>query len=101
MDKQAISAALAEHFGHRDWTLIGSDKVQLDGSDEVVEISTLDIATLLSKWGEAKAALDRTAELKQLLRDTDYVALSDYDKSKPEVLTQRQAWRDEIRALGG
>jgi hypothetical protein len=41
----------------------------------------------------------RIAELKQLLADTDYVALSDYDKSKPEVLAQRQAWREEIRTL--
>jgi hypothetical protein len=39
------------------------------------------------------------AELKQFLRDTDYVALSDYDKDKPEILAQRQAWRDEIREL--
>jgi hypothetical protein len=44
-------------------------------------------------------AEQRIAELKQLLRDTDYVALSDYDKDKPDVLAQRQAWRDEIRAL--
>lgn len=41
----------------------------------------------------------RIAELKQLLADTDYVALSDYDKDKPDVLAQRQAWRDEIREL--
>jgi hypothetical protein len=41
----------------------------------------------------------RIAELKQFLRDTDYVALSDYDKDKPEILAQRQAWRDEIREL--
>jgi hypothetical protein len=41
----------------------------------------------------------RIAELKQFLRDTDYVALSDYDEDKPEVLAQRQAWRDEIREL--
>jgi hypothetical protein len=41
----------------------------------------------------------RVAELKQRLADTDYVALSDYDKSKPEVLAQRQAWREEIRTL--
>ena len=41
----------------------------------------------------------RIAELKQLLRDSDYVALSDYDQDKPEVKAQRQAWRDEIRAL--
>lgn len=44
-------------------------------------------------------AEQRIAELKQLLRDTDYVALSDYDKDKPDVLAQRQAWRDEIREL--
>lgn len=41
----------------------------------------------------------RIAELQQLLAETDYVALADYDKSKPEVLAQRQAWRDEIREL--
>ena len=39
------------------------------------------------------------AELKQKLRDTDYVSLPDYDKDKPEVLADRQAWRDEIRQL--
>ena len=41
----------------------------------------------------------RIAELKQLLASTDYVALADYDKSKPEVLAQRQAWREELRVL--
>ena len=41
----------------------------------------------------------RIAELKQLLAETDYVALSDYDQDKPEVKAQRQAWREEIRAL--
>ena len=48
---------------------------------------------------QAQVRATRIAELKQLLADTDYVALSDYDKSKPEVLTQRQAWREEIRTL--
>lgn len=48
---------------------------------------------------EAGRKVARIAELKQLLADTDYVALSDYDKSKPEVLAQRQAWREEIRTL--
>jgi len=38
-------------------------------------------------------------KLKQLLKDTDYVALSDYDKEKPEVLKLRQEWRDELRKL--
>ena len=41
----------------------------------------------------------RIVELKALLAETDYVALSDYDKDKPGVLAQRQAWRDEIREL--
>jgi hypothetical protein len=41
----------------------------------------------------------RIAELKQLLADTDYVALSDYDQDKPDVKKQRQLWRDEIREL--
>jgi hypothetical protein len=44
--------------------------------------------------------LARIAELKQFLRDTDYVALRDYDKDKPEVIAERQAARDEIRELG-
>lgn len=41
----------------------------------------------------------RIAQLKQLLAETDYVALADYDKDKPEVLAQRAAWRAEIREL--
>lgn len=48
---------------------------------------------------QARANAARIAALKQLLADTDYVALADYDKSKPEVLAQRQAWREEIRTL--
>lgn len=48
---------------------------------------------------QAQAKVSRIATLKQLLADTDYVALADYDKSKPEVLAQRQAWREEIRTL--
>jgi hypothetical protein len=48
---------------------------------------------------QAKKDAERILELQQLLRATDYVALSDYDKDKPDVLAQRQAWREEIRAL--
>lgn len=50
---------------------------------------------------QAATTSARIAELKQLLASTDYVALADYDKSKPEVLAQRQAWREELRTLGG
>ena len=101
MDTLVIGAALAEHFGHREWTLIGTDRVQLDGSDDVIEISTLEIEALLSQWGDAKVSLDRIAELKKLLAETDYKVLPDYDKYATDVKAQRQAWRDEIRNLGG
>lgn len=46
---------------------------------------------------EAKKA--RHAELEKLLRGTDYVALADYDKDKPEVIAQRAEWRAEIREV--
>jgi len=48
---------------------------------------------------DAAAKVARIAELKQLLAETDYVALADYDKDKSDVIAQRQAWRDEIREL--
>jgi len=49
---------------------------------------------------QAKANEARIAELKAFLRDTDYVALRDYDKDKPEVIAERQAAREELRELG-
>jgi hypothetical protein len=49
---------------------------------------------------QAQKDAARIAELKQLLTETDHIVLPDYDKDKPEVLAQRQAWREEIRALG-
>ena len=43
--------------------------------------------------------LERIAELKQMLRDTDYVDLPSYDKEKPDVIADRASWRTEIRQL--
>lgn len=43
--------------------------------------------------------ISRVAELKRKLAETDYVALTDYDKDQPELKAQRQAWREEIREL--
>ncbi len=48
---------------------------------------------------KAKERADRIFLLKMNLRETDYVALPDYDKEKADVLADRQAWREEIRAL--
>ena len=56
----------------------------------------ININTEKQKRDQAK---ERIAELQQKLSDTDYVALPDYDKDKPEILADRQAWRDEIRQL--
>jgi len=43
--------------------------------------------------------LERMNDLKAKLRETDYVALADYDKEKPEVIAQRAEWRAEVRQL--
>jgi hypothetical protein len=48
---------------------------------------------------QAKANAERIAELKQLLLDSDYKVLPDYDKPSEAIKSQRQAWRDEIRTL--
>ena len=48
---------------------------------------------------QAKANADRIAELKQLLNDSDYKVLPDYDKDSEAIKAQRQAWREEIRTL--
>lgn len=43
----------------------------------------------------------RINELKQLLKESDYKVLPDYDKPSESIRLQRQAWRDSIRSLGG
>jgi len=48
---------------------------------------------------QAKANADRIAELKQLLVDSDYKVLPDYDKNADAIKADRQAWREEIRTL--
>jgi hypothetical protein len=48
---------------------------------------------------QAKANADRIAELKRLLNNSDYKVLPDYDKPDEDIVSQRQAWRAEIRTL--
>jgi hypothetical protein len=48
---------------------------------------------------QAKANAERITELKALLDASDYKVLPDYDKPSEEIKAQRQAWREEIRAL--
>jgi hypothetical protein len=94
MDTLVIGAALAEHFGHRDWTLIGADKVQLDESDDVIEISTLEIEALLSQWGNTKATLDCRAKRNALLVASDWTQVADAPVDQAEWAVYRQALRD-------
>jgi hypothetical protein len=48
---------------------------------------------------QAKANADRIAELKALLNNSDYKVLPDYDKPDEDIVSQRQAWREEVRQL--
>jgi hypothetical protein len=48
---------------------------------------------------QAKANADRIAELKALLNNSDYKVLPDYDKPDENIVSQRQAWREEVRQL--
>jgi hypothetical protein len=50
---------------------------------------------------QALANAKRIAELKELLAASDYKVMPDYDKPNADILAQRQAWREEIRALAG
>jgi len=48
---------------------------------------------------EEKDNSQRIIELKMLLRDSDFKAMTDYDQDNVEILEQRQLWREEIRQL--
>ena len=41
----------------------------------------------------------RIAELKKLLTDSDFKVLPDYDQTDEKIVSERQAWRKEIRQL--
>lgn len=58
-------------------------------------------AEQLAAEAQLKATEVRIAELKRMLAETDFKAMPDYDQPNADILTQRQAWREEIRALGG
>ena len=60
---------------------------------------TIKTAEQIAAEQEAQAKEQRIAELKQLLLDSDYKVLPDYDKPSEDIKAQRQAWRNEIRTL--
>jgi hypothetical protein len=60
---------------------------------------TIKTAEQIAAEQEAQAREQRVAELKQLIAESDYKVLPDYDKPNEGIKAQRQAWRDEIREL--
>ena len=71
-----------------------------DAQGNKVQIDTALVAVEADRLAQVAVTQARIAELKAFLRDTDYVALSDYDKDKPEIIAERQAAREELRELG-
>jgi hypothetical protein len=72
----------------------------LDADGNNIEIDEAAVAVEAERLAQVAVTQARIAELKAFLRDTDYVALSDYDKEKPEIIAERQAAREELRELG-
>jgi len=59
----------------------------------------MSIVTVDQTKVQAIADAKRIEELRRFLAASDYKVLPDYDQQDPAISTQRQAWRDEIRAL--
>lgn len=94
-DSHANAEAVATSLGATTWREVDSLPDAPQEQWVWTNAGALGVAPILTP--ATKAA--RIAELKQLLADTDYVALSDYDKDKTGVIIQREAWRTEIREL--
>jgi hypothetical protein len=65
----------------------------------MIDLTKLKTAQQKAAEASQKARNNRIAELKKLLEESDYKAMPDYDKPDPVIVTQRQEWRVEIRAL--
>ena len=86
-------------YADKEWSIVGNsyDGIEwLDSSPKPTD------AELIAQYDAAQAkesAAVEIAELKRNLTETDYVVLPDYDKDKPDVIAQRQQWRERIREL--
>jgi hypothetical protein len=63
-----------------------------------IEVTKADIDAANAPTPEQLNQL-RISELKQLLSESDYKVLPDYDKPDNGIRAQRQEWREEIRQL--
>ena len=102
MDKHILTTALARYLSRSDFSLAGDDSkgYTLYFADGRIENgSSYDLQSIYSSEEIIKNKVKRIIELKQLLNDSDYKVLPDYDKPSEEIKAQRQAWREEIRTL--
>jgi hypothetical protein len=79
------------------WVLRGDDLEWLD--TEQTQPTDVEIAAEVERLTALEPIKARITELKRLLADSDFRVLPDYDKDSEEIKAQRQAWREEIRAL--
>lgn len=78
--------------------IIGSGDVVPEGFTAYEEQPQDLVEALVNEVAEQQKA-NRIAELKKLLADSDYKVAPDYDKPNNEIITQRKAWREEVRGL--
>jgi hypothetical protein len=79
------------------WVLRGDDLEWLDA--EQTQPTEAEITAEVARLTALEPIKARIIELKALLDASDYKVLPDYDKPSEEIKAQRQAWREEIRAL--
>jgi hypothetical protein len=91
------SNALASLRPGAQWVLRGDDLEWLD--TEQTQPTDAEIAAEVARLTALEPINARIAELKALLNDSDYKVLPDYDKPDENIVSQRQAWREEIRTL--
>jgi hypothetical protein len=90
---------LSMFYADKQWAMDGDTYAGLRWLDESTKPTDEELIAQYASAQAKEAAAKEIAELKGKLLDTDYVALSDYDRSKPEVIAERQQWRDRIREL--
>lgn len=95
----SYALVLQKMYGDKDWSITGDTYDGIVWNDSDPKPTDADLKAKFSQAEAKNAAAQEIIELQTKLARTDYVALPDYDQSKPEVLTQRQQWRDRIRQL--
>jgi hypothetical protein len=79
------------------WVLRGDELEWMD--TEQTQPTEAEITAEVARLTALEPIKARIAELKALLTNSDYKVLPDYDKRDEDIVSQRQAWREEVRQL--